>query len=294
MSAVTLPSPCPGTGHGRTADPVSSDLTLPSSFRDASVAVPGTGRGRLGHRPQEASRASFESVVAGYGRGDVLCRLDLAVEEGTVTCLVGPNGAGKSTVLRTLSGLLKPNAGRIVFAGKEIGGLSPARVLARGIVHVPQDRSLFPLMTVWDNLLMGGHSLRDRRAVARRAAEIAERFPLVTERRSEKAASLSGGQQKLVEIARALMLEPRLVLLDEPTMGLEPRARHLIFETIARLREEGQTVLLVEQNARAGLAAADHGAVLDGGRVALAGTGAALLADPRTAELYLGGTASPA
>jgi len=236
----------------------------------------------------------FESVVAGYGRGDVLCRLDLAVEEGTVTCLVGPNGAGKSTVLRTLSGLLKPNAGRIVFAGKEIGGLSPARVLARGIVHVPQDRSLFPLMTVWDNLLMGGHSLRDRRAVARRAAEIAERFPLVTERRGDKAASLSGGQQKLVEIARALMLEPRLVLLDEPTMGLEPRARHLIFETIARLREEGQTVLLVEQNARAGLAAADHGAVLDGGRVALAGTGAELLADPRTAELYLGGAASSA
>ena len=236
----------------------------------------------------------FESVVAGYGRGDVLCRLDLAVEEGTVTCLVGPNGAGKSTVLRTLSGLLKPNAGRIVFAGKEIGGLSPARVLARGIVHVPQDRSLFPLMTVWDNLLMGGHSLRDRRVVARRAAEVAERFPLVAERRGDKAASLSGGQQKLVEIARALMLEPRLVLLDEPTMGLEPRARHLIFETIARLREEGQTVLLVEQNARAGLAAADHGAVLDGGRVALAGTGAELLADPRTAELYLGGAASSA
>ena len=236
----------------------------------------------------------FESVVAGYGRGDVLCRLDLAVEEGTVTCLVGPNGAGKSTVLRTLSGLLKPSAGRIVFAGKEIGGLSPARVLARGIVHVPQDRSLFPLMTVWDNLLIGGHSLRDRRVVARRAAEVAERFPLVAERRGDKAASLSGGQQKLVEIARALMLEPRLVLLDEPTMGLEPRARHLIFETIARLREEGQTVLLVEQNARAGLAAADHGAVLDGGRVALAGTGAELLADPRTAELYLGGAASSA
>ena len=236
----------------------------------------------------------FEGLVAGYGRGDVLCGLDLSVEEGTVTCLVGPNGAGKSTVLRTLSGLLKPSAGRIVFAGKEIGGLSPARVLARGIVHVPQDRSLFPLMTVWDNLLMGGHSLRDRRVVARRAAEVAERFPLVAERRGDKAASLSGGQQKLVEIARALMLEPRLVLLDEPTMGLEPRARHLIFETIARLREEGQTVLLVEQNARAGLAAADHGAVLDGGRVALAGTGAELLADPRTAELYLGGAASSA
>ena len=236
----------------------------------------------------------LEGVVAGYGRGDVLCRLDLAVQERTVTCLVGPNGAGKSTVLRTLSGLLKPTAGRIVFAGEEIGGLSPARVLARGIAHVPQERGLFPLMTVWDNVLMGGHSLRDRRLVAARAEAIAERFPLVAERRGEKAASLSGGQQKLVEIARVLMLDPKLVLLDEPTMGLEPRARHLIFETIAALREQGQTVLLVEQNARAALAAADHGAVLDGGRVALAGPGAQLLDDPRTAELYLGGAASAA
>jgi branched-chain amino acid transport system ATP-binding protein len=234
----------------------------------------------------------FEGVVAGYGRGDVLCGLDLEVAEGEVTCLVGPNGAGKSTVLRTLSGLLRPTAGRIVFAGEELGGLSPARVLARGIVHVPQDRGLFPLMTVWDNLLMGGHSLRDRRTVAARAAAIAERFPLVAERRADKAGSLSGGQQKLVEIARALMLEPRLVLLDEPTMGLEPRTRHLIFETIAELREQGRTVLLVEQNARAGLAAADRGAVLDGGRVALTGSGAELLDDPRTAELYLGGAAA--
>jgi len=234
----------------------------------------------------------FESVVAGYGRGDVLCGLDLEVPEGEVTCLVGPNGAGKSTVLRTLSGLLRPTSGRIVFAGQEIGGLSPARVLGRGIVHVPQDRGLFPLMTVWDNLLMGGHVLNDRALVRRRAGAIAERFPLVAERRADKAGSLSGGQQKLVEIARVLMLEPRLVLLDEPTMGLEPRTRHLIFETIAALREQGRTVLLVEQNARAGLAAADRGAVLDGGRVALTGSGAELLEDPRTAELYLGGAAA--
>jgi len=240
------------------------------------------------------SLLQLESVVAGYGRGDVLCGLDLEVAEGSVTCLVGPNGAGKSTVLRTLSGLLRPAAGRVLFAGEEIGGLSPARVLARGIVHVPQDRGLFPLMTVWDNVLMGGHSLRDRRVVAARAAAVAERFPLVAERRGDKAGSLSGGQQKLVEIARVLMLEPRLVLLDEPTMGLEPRARHLIFETIAALREQVQTVLLVEQNARAGLAIADHGAVLDGGRVALSGPGAVLLDDPRTAELYLGGAASAA
>src|SRR5438067_5335109 len=136
----------------------------------------------------------FEGVVAGYGRGDILRGLDLEVPNEAVTCLVGPNGAGKSTVLKTLSGLLKPRAGRIVFDGDDIAGLSPARVLARGIVHVPQDRSLFPLMSVWDNLLMGGHALRDRRLVTARAAALAERFPLLAERRSDKAASLSGGQ----------------------------------------------------------------------------------------------------
>jgi len=234
----------------------------------------------------------FEDVVAGYGRADILCGFDLTVAEGEVTCLVGPNGAGKSTVLKTLSGLLKPRGGRIVFEGEEIGGLSPARVLARGIVHVPQERSLFPLMTVWDNLLMGGHSLRDRALVRRRAEEVVERFPLVAERRRDRAGALSGGQQKLVEIARALMLRPKLILLDEPTMGLEPKARHLIFETVAQLNEDGHTVLLVEQNARAGLASADRGAVLDGGRVALTGTGSELLEDPRMADLYLGGAPS--
>jgi len=234
----------------------------------------------------------LEEVVAGYGRGDVLCGLDLDVEERTVTCLVGPNGAGKSTVLRTLSGLLHPRRGRILFEGDEIGGLSPARVLARGIVHVQQDRSLFALMTVWENILIGGHSLRDRRVVRERARQLAARFPLVERRRNDRAGSLSGGEQKLVEIARALMLRPKLLLLDEPTLGLEPRARQLIFDAIGALREGGQTVLLVEQNARAGLESADRGAVLDGGRVALTGTGRQLLDDPRMAELYLGGAAA--
>jgi len=234
----------------------------------------------------------FEGVVAGYGRGDILRGLDLEVPNEAVTCLVGPNGAGKSTVLKTLSGLLKPRAGRIVFDGDDIAGLSPARILARGIVHVPQERSLFPLMTVWDNVLMGGHSLRDRSEVRRRAEAVTEAFPIVRERRSDQACELSGGQQKIVEIARALVLEPQLVVLDEPTMGLEPRARHLIFETVARLHEEGHTVLLVEQNARAGLATAGYGAVLDGGRVAIAGHGSELLADPRLGELYLGGSAA--
>jgi len=231
----------------------------------------------------------IEGAVAGYGRGDILRGLDLTLREGTITCLIGPNGAGKSTVLRMISGLLRCRDGRILLDGVDISRLSPARVIARGIVHVAQDRSLFPLMTVWDNLLMGGHVLRDRAVIRRRADEIVDRFPLIAERRRERAAALSGGQQKLVEIARALMLDPRLVLLDEPTMGLDPRARHVIFETIARLNGDGQTILLVEQNARAGLAISHRGAVLDGGRVALAGPGSRLLEDPRVTELYLGG-----
>jgi len=236
----------------------------------------------------------IEGVVAGYGRGDILRGIDLELEQGTITCLVGPNGAGKSTVLKALSGLLRPRAGTITLDGEEVSRRSPAELLARGIVHVAQERSLFPLMTVWDNLLMGGHILRDRLLVRRRADAIAERFELVRERRDERAGELSGGQQKLVEIARALMLEPQLILMDEPTMGLDPRARHLMFETVGELNAEGRTVLLVEQNARAGLAIAHHGAVLDSGKVALTGAGATLLDDPRVAELYLGGAPAAA
>jgi len=236
----------------------------------------------------------LESIVAGYGRGDILRDLDLDIEAKAVTCLVGPNGAGKSTVLKLISGLLRARRGLIALDGENIGGLSPAKVLARGVVHVAQDRSLFPLMTVWDNLLMGAHSLRDRQLIRGRAERIAHEFPLIHERRHERAGTLSGGQQKLVEIARVLMLEPKLIMLDEPTMGLEPKARHLIFETVARLNESGRTVLLVEQNARAGLAAAHWGAVLDGGTVALKGSASQLLANPRMAELYLGGSVSHA
>ena len=234
----------------------------------------------------------LDGVVAGYGRGDILQGVYLVVEEGTVMCLVGPNGAGKSTVLKTLSGLLRPREGRIVYDGEDVSRMATAQRLARGIVHVAQERTLFSLMTIWDNLLMGGHILGDRALVRRRAEAIAERFPLVAERRSERAGELSGGQQKLVEIARAMMLEPRLILLDEPTMGLDPKARHLILELVGELNGDGRTVLLVEQNARAGLSIAHHGAVLDGGRVALTGPGPKLLDDPRVAELYLGGVPS--
>ena len=237
----------------------------------------------------------LSGVRAGYGAADVLRGVDLALEPGTITCLVGPNGAGKSTVLRTISGLLRPRQGAIVLDGADISGLSPGAVLRKGIVHVPQERGLFAGMTVWENVLMGAHIVRDAAEVRRRGAAVAERFPIVAERRGDRAGSLSGGQQKIVEIARALMLEPRLILMDEPSMGLDPKARHLVFETITSLnRDEGHTILLVEQNARAGLGIAHRGAVMDAGAVAIAATGEELLADPRMAQLYLGGHAAQA
>jgi branched-chain amino acid transport system ATP-binding protein len=231
----------------------------------------------------------IEGLFAGYGAGDILKGVDLQLERGTITCIIGPNGAGKSTVLKAISGLLKPRAGSIALSDGSIAGLSPRAVLERGIVHVPQERSLFPLMSVWDNLLLGAHLLRDRREVRRRAEALAERFPIVAERRAERAGSLSGGQQKIVELARAMMVQPQLILMDEPSMGLDPKARHAVFETVTSLNQEGQTVLLVEQNARAGLQIADRGIVMDVGRVALDAAARDLLGDPKVAALYLGG-----
>jgi branched-chain amino acid transport system ATP-binding protein len=230
----------------------------------------------------------LDGVVAGYGFGDVLRGIDLVAPSREITCLIGPNGAGKSTVLRAVSGLLRPRRGSILLDGRDAVGLSPRRLLDLGVVHVPQERSLFPLMTVWENLVMGGFVRRDRAAVRRRAEELAERFPLIDERRGERAGSLSGGEQKQLEIARALMLDPKVLLIDEPSIGLAPRARGEVFSTLASLAHGGWTILLVEQNARSGLAVAQHGAVLDGGVVRLTGPASELLASAEVGRLYLG------
>jgi branched-chain amino acid transport system ATP-binding protein len=235
---------------------------------------------------------TLSSVVAGYGAGDILKGVDLEVAAGTITCLIGPNGAGKSTVLKCVSGLLRPRQGSIVFDGTPIEGLSPRKRLQRGIVHVPQDRSLFPAMSVWDNLLMGGYALPDRKVLRERVAVAAEAFPICRERAHDHAGSLSGGEQKMVELARTLVLDPALVLLDEPSIGLDPKSRKRVFTSIRELAERGITVLLVEQNARSGLAASDVGAVLEAGVVRLVDTGASLLTNPEVARLYLGGHAT--
>jgi branched-chain amino acid transport system ATP-binding protein len=236
-----------------------------------------------------AAILELDGVVAGYGAGDVLRGVDLRIEPATITCMIGPNGAGKSTVLKTVSGLLRPSAGAVRFEGQEIGQLTPRGRLLLGIAHVPQERSLFPAMTVWDNLLMGGYVIRDARLVRSRLAQAVAAFPICGTRATAHAGSLSGGEQKQIELARTLILDPRLVLLDEPSIGLDPRSRRLVFEAIRTLAATGRTVLLVEQNARSGLAAADVGVVLESGVVRMVAPAAGLADDPEVASLYLGG-----
>jgi branched-chain amino acid transport system ATP-binding protein len=234
----------------------------------------------------------LQEVVAGYLRGvNVLQGVNLRVDQGELVCLIGPNGAGKSTVLRTISGLLHPTEGRILFDGEDIGGLRPDLVLQKGIAHVMQGHSAFPEMTVHENLLMGAYAMKDKRKRKQRLRAVYEMFPLLQERREHKAGNLSGGQQKVMEIGRALMMEPRMVLFDEPSLGLAPRTARMVFDTIGRIQKEaGITVLMVEQNAKSGLGISDRGYVLELGRERLQGPAHELLNDPKVAQLYLGGT----
>jgi branched-chain amino acid transport system ATP-binding protein len=236
---------------------------------------------------------SIRGVSAGYGGGDILKRVTLDAREGAITCIVGPNGAGKSTLLATISGLLRPREGEIRFRGKPIAGLSPRQILDLGIAHVPQAHSLFPQMTVRENVEMGAFTINDEALVRERLQAVEELYPIVRERADEKAASLSGGQQRLVEFARCLMLDPAMIILDEPSMGLDPQIRELVFEMIGTMHRQGKTILLVEQNARAGLKLSSHGIVLENGTVRLTGSGQEVLEHPEIGALYLGAGASP-
>ena len=237
---------------------------------------------------------SLKNIVGGYGGSDVLKGVNLEIQEGSITCVVGPNGAGKSTVLRVVSGLIKPRLGEIKFNGQSISGLSPRRILTLGIVQVPQNHSLFPDMTVKENVRLGAFILNDPALVEKRLGEVEELFPIVKERANERASNLSGGQQRLVEFARSLMLEPSLILLDEPSMGLDPMTLKHVFETIKLMHSSGRTILLVEQNVRAGLGVATRGVVMESGQVRLEGTHKEILENPQIGHLYLGGTLSGA
>ena len=235
-----------------------------------------------------------DRLVAGYGEGDVLHDVSLSVPQGAITCVVGPNGAGKSTLLATISGLLKPRRGTITLHGESIVGKSPSEILSMGVVHVPQNHSLFREMTVRENIDLGGYILRNKALVERRRAHVEEMLPEVAGWARQKAGSLSGGQQRLVEFARCLMLDPALVILDEPSMGLAPRVLKTVLDAVRLMKAQNKTILLVEQNARAGLRLSNYGVVLENGRVRMTGTGREVLEHPEIGALYLGGAVTPA
>ena len=232
-------------------------------------------------------------VEAGYGQAALVLRgVSVTVAAGEVVCLVGPNGAGKSTVLKVVSGMLAPRAGGVFLHGKEVTGEPPHALLRKGLAHVLQGHSVFGEMTVAENIRLGGYTLRDGAVMAERIELVCKTFPVVADRWDDAAGLLSGGQQKMVEFGRALMLDPDVILLDEPSMGLDPKTTATVFEQVARLREIGKGVLLVEQNARRALEMADRGCVLDLGRIRIEGPAAQLLDDPELGALYLG--AAPA
>ena len=232
----------------------------------------------------------LEGVVAGYGGGNVLQGVDLEVGAGDLGCIVGPNGAGKSTVLRAVSGILKPSAGRILLDGRDITGMAPAEVLGCGVTQVPQSNGLFPTLTVKENILMGAYVIRRKRSLVRqRYDQVLDMFPLVRDKTGVRCGNLSGGQRRMVEFARSLMLDPKLVLLDEPSLGLDPKSLGVIDEAVAVMRTAGKAVLMVEQNVRFGLRMASSGIVMESGRVLLTGPAATVLNNPEIADLYFGG-----
>ncbi|MFQ6606287.1 MAG: ABC transporter ATP-binding protein [Fidelibacterota bacterium] len=227
-------------------------------------------------------------VEAYYGKIKALHGISLRVEAGQMVCLLGANGAGKTTVLRTISGLLEPEYGTIHFQGVRIDGSDPEKITRLGIAHVPEGRGIFPQLTVFENLRMGGFLIRKRSTLLERLDRVYDLFPILAERKHQLAGTLSGGEQQMLAISRALMLEPKLLLLDEPSLGLSPRLVQEIFETIQSLHESGVTILLVEQNVQQALQIADYGYVLTTGRIFLSGTYDELITEEKVQDYYLG------
>ena len=226
---------------------------------------------------------------SGYGRVPVLRGINLQLRAGEILLVLGANGAGKSTLLRTIVGFIKPSSGSVHFDGADVTNLLPRELIARGISYVPQGRNLFPELSVKHNLELGGVALADRSGLAARMDEMMRHFPMLKEKANAQASTLSGGQQKLLEVARGLLLEPKLMLIDEPSIGLSPIMVQEVFGILRALRDSGMTILLIEQNARAALAISDFGLVLEQGQTRIEDRADAILADPRIAQLFLGG-----
>ncbi|HYE92786.1 MAG TPA: ABC transporter ATP-binding protein [Terriglobales bacterium] len=237
----------------------------------------------------DAPLLEAEGITAGYGKLDILHGVSIHVRPGELVSVIGPNGAGKSTVFKTIVGFLTPRSGRVIFNGESIAGLRPDVVLRRGLAYVPQGRIVFPQMTVLENLEMGAYIERDGARIAAALERVFTLFPILAERRRQKAGTMSGGEQQMVAIARALMTSPRLIMLDEPSLGLSPKFVTLIFDRLVEMKRAGFTLMVVEQNAARALAIADRGYVLELGRNRFEGAGRTLLDDPEVKRLYLGG-----
>ncbi len=232
---------------------------------------------------------TLDNVVAGYGPITILHGTSFTVRKGTITTVIGPNGAGKSTVFKSVFGLLRVQSGRILFENEDVTGLDPAGLLARGIVYVPQGRNVFPELSVRHNLELGAVAIKGITDLDARVEAAMDRFPVLRQKADTQASTLSGGQQKILEVARGLLLDPRLVLIDEPSIGLSPLMVQEVFAILRGLRDRGVTILLIEQNAKSALAISDDGIVLEQGRTRMHDSAAALLADPRVGQLFLGG-----
>jgi len=235
------------------------------------------------------SLLKVESVNSGYGEMEILHRVSIEVNEGEIVSIIGPNGAGKSTLMKTIFGLLKPTQGRITFKEEEITGLPPNEIVRKGLCYVPQVDNVFPSLTVEENLEMGAFIEDDPQVVEERKAQVYELFPLLRKRRRQRVGKMSGGERQMVAMGRALMLDPELLMLDEPSAALAPKLAEMIFEKIKEINSAGVSLLIVEQNAKESLKLADRGYVLADGQNKLEGPGEALLTDPEVGRLYLGG-----
>ena len=231
----------------------------------------------------------LRDVTGGYGKITILNGVSFEIPPASITTVIGPNGAGKSTVFKAIFGLLNIRSGQVLLDGQDVTGSTPKRMLDRGVSYVPQGRNVIPQLSVYHNLELGGVTQPDQSRVRGRIGEVMEQFPMLREFRDRRAVELSGGQQKQLEVARALLLDPKLILIDEPSIGLSPNLVAEVFATLTRLRDQGVTILMVEQNARAALAMSDFGLVLELGQTRMHDRADALLSDPRVGQLFLGG-----
>jgi branched-chain amino acid transport system ATP-binding protein len=231
----------------------------------------------------------LKDLYGGYGKITILNGTSFKIPKACITTVIGPNGAGKSTVFKAIFGLLNISSGQILLEGEDVTGLKPKQMISKGVTYVPQGRNVVPQLSVYHNLELGGITAPDQDKVRERIEQVMNQFPMLRQFRDRKAIELSGGQQKQLEVARSLLLDPKLILIDEPSIGLSPNLVQEVFSTLQRLRDQGVTILMVEQNAKAALAMSDYGLVLELGQTRMHDDAQKLLADPRVGHLFLGG-----